>query len=79
MPRTPTIAVDLAKSVFEVACSDRPGRVRARHRFTRAQFARFVATTPAATVVMEACGTGLPSITWTVDGFRTQFRDRLLS
>ena len=66
MPRTPTIAVDLAKSVFEVACSDRPGRVRARHRFTRAQFARFVAT-------------GLPSIAWTVDGFRTQFRDRLLS
>ena len=57
MPRTPTIAVDLAKSVFEVACSDRPGRVRARHRFTRAQFARFVTTTAPATVVMEACGT----------------------
>jgi transposase len=57
MPRTPTIAVDLAKSVFEVACSDRPGRVAARHRFTRAQFARFVATTPPVTVVMEASGT----------------------
>ncbi|MFN8641086.1 MAG: hypothetical protein U0802_05275 [Candidatus Binatia bacterium] len=28
MPCTPTIAVDLAKSAFEVACSDRPGRVR---------------------------------------------------
>ena len=57
MPRTPTIAVDLAKSVFEVACSDRPGRVRARHRFTRAQFARFVATSAPATLGMEACGT----------------------
>ncbi|MFN8643241.1 MAG: hypothetical protein U0802_16870 [Candidatus Binatia bacterium] len=54
---TPTIAVDLAKSVFEVACSDRPGRVRARHRFTRAQFAHFVATAAPATLVMEACGT----------------------
>jgi transposase len=57
MPRTPTIAVDLAKSVFEVAISARAGRVTQRHRFTRAQFARFVATTPPATVLMEACGT----------------------
>ena len=57
MPRTPTIAVDLAKSVFEVAISARAGRVAQRHRFTRAQFARFVATTPPATVLMEACGT----------------------
>ena len=57
MPRTATIAVDLAKSVFEVAVSTRPGRVSARHRLTRPQFARFVATTPPATVVMEACGT----------------------
>ena len=52
-----TIAVDLAKSVFEVALSARPGRVTARHRFTRSQFAHFVATTAPATVVMEACGT----------------------
>ena len=57
MPRTATIAVDLAKSVFEVAVSTQPGRVSARHRLTRPQFARFVATTPPATVVMEACGT----------------------
>lgn len=57
MPRSATIAVDLAKSVFEVAVSTRPGRVTQRHRFTRAQFARFVATTPPATVLMEACGT----------------------
>jgi hypothetical protein len=31
-----TIAVDLAKSVFEVAVSDTPGRVRIRRRLTRA-------------------------------------------
>ena len=57
MPRSATIAVDLAKAVFEVAVSTPPGHVRARHRLTRPQFARFVATTPPATVVMEACGT----------------------
>lgn len=52
-----TIAVDVAKSVFEVAISDRPGRVRERHRLSRSQFSRFVAQRPPATVVMEACGT----------------------
>jgi transposase len=57
MRTTPTIAVDVAKSVFEVAVSTRPGRVAARHRLTRAQFARFVATQPPATLLMEACGT----------------------
>lgn len=51
-----TIAVDLAKSVFEVAVSDTPGHVTTRHRLTRAQFARFVATAPPATVLLEACG-----------------------
>jgi transposase len=56
MPST-VIAVDVAKSVFEVAVSTRPGRVAERHRLTRLQFARFVATRPAATVLMEACGT----------------------
>ena len=52
----PTIAVDVAKSVFEVAVSTRPGRVAERHRLTRPQFARFVALHPPATVLMEACG-----------------------
>lgn len=51
-----TIAVDLAKSVFEVAVSETPGHVTARHRLTRAQFHRFVATAPPATVLLEACG-----------------------
>ena len=51
-----TIAVDVAKSVFEVAVSRRPGRVAERHRLTRQRFARFLAEQPPATVVMEACG-----------------------
>jgi len=52
-----TIAVDLAKSVFEVAMSERPGKVAARRRLSRAQFSRFLATQAPATIVMEACGT----------------------
>jgi transposase len=52
-----TIAVDLAKSVFEVAVSQRPGKVSARRRLSRGQFSRFLAEQAPATVVMEACGT----------------------
>src|SRR5262245_7851663 len=52
-----TIAVDLAKSVFEVAISQRVGRVTERRRLTRPQFSRFLAEQAPATVVMEACGT----------------------
>ena len=51
----PTIAVDLAKSVFEIAVSVEPGVVSERHRVSRAGFARFFVNRPAATVVMEAC------------------------
>ena len=51
-----TIGVDVAKSVFEVAVSNRPGRIVKRHRLSRGQFARFLATRAPATVVMEACG-----------------------
>jgi len=51
-----TIAVDLAKSVYELAVSHRAGVIARRHRLTRAQFVRFYANTPAATFVLEACG-----------------------
>ena len=51
-----TIAVDLAKSVFQVAISHRPGHVAEEHRLSRARFLRFLATRPAATVLLEACG-----------------------
>jgi transposase len=51
-----TIAVDVAKSVFEVAVSEKPGRVSERHRLSRTHFSRFLGRRPPATVVMEACG-----------------------
>ena len=51
-----TIAVDLAKSVFQVAISHHPGRVDEEHRLSRGRFLTFFATQPAATVLLEACG-----------------------
>jgi transposase len=56
MPNDTRIAVDVAKAVFEIAVSDRPGRVTRRERLPRARFLAFFAQHPAATVVMEACG-----------------------
>ena len=38
-----TIAVDLAKTVFEIAVSDEPGRIRQRQRLRRAGFRRHLA------------------------------------
>ncbi len=51
-----TIAVDLAKSVFEIAVSVEPGRVSEHHRLSRNAFAAFFVQRPRATVLMEACG-----------------------
>ena len=52
-----TVAVDLAKTVFELAVANGQWRLTARHRFNRRQCARFLSTTPATHIVMEACGT----------------------
>ncbi len=53
-----TVAVDLAKDVFEVALANRAGRIVERKRLTRPQFERFIdGLTPETEVVMEACGT----------------------
>lgn len=52
-----TVAVDVAKTVFEVAIANRQWHIVARHRFNRRQFTQFLATTSPAHVVMEACGT----------------------
>ena len=53
-----TIAVDLAKSVFEVAVSQRPGqRGRAPPALARASSRASWPSRAPATVVMEACGT----------------------
>lgn len=51
-----TIAVDLAKSVFQVAVSHRIGHVTSEHRLRRSQMMPFFAQQPAATVLLEACG-----------------------
>ncbi len=56
MGNSTTIAVDLAKSVFEVAVSEVPGRVSARKRVNRAGLVSFFANRPPAVVLMEACG-----------------------
>ena len=42
-----TVAVDVAKSVFQVAISHTPGRVDAEHRLSRARFLPFFANHPA--------------------------------
>ncbi len=53
-----TIAVDLAKDVFEVAVGNGAGGILGRHRLTRRRFERFLAAQAAGTeIVMEACGT----------------------
>jgi len=51
-----TIAVDLAKSVFQVAISHRPGHVDEERRLSREHFLTFFAQQPPATIVLEACG-----------------------
>ncbi len=51
----PTIAVDLAKNVFEIAISNYPGKVAERHRLSRSRLLRFFAQRPQATVLLEAC------------------------
>jgi len=52
---TTTIAVDLAKSVFQVAISRRTGVVSESHRLSRTKFKRFFAEHQPATVLLEAC------------------------
>jgi len=51
-----TVAVDLAKHVFELAVADQHGRVIEHQRLTRAQFERWFANREVGRVVMEACG-----------------------
>jgi transposase len=51
-----TVAVDLAKNVFELAVADRHWKVTERARLTRPQFQRWFANKGVGLVVMEACG-----------------------
>lgn len=50
------VALDLAKNVFELAVSEVPGRVSQRRRLRRAELLPFLAQLPAATLLLEACG-----------------------
>lgn len=50
------IAADLAKTVFQIAVSRRPGRVAEEHRLSRTGFERFFAERQPAMVLLEACG-----------------------
>ena len=56
MAENMTVAVDLAKNVFELAISEIPGRVSRRKRLKRAEMMPFFAQLPKATVLLEACG-----------------------
>ena len=51
-----TIAVDLAKTVFEIAVSHQPGRIALRKRLSRTKFLQFFVQQPPALVLLEACG-----------------------
>ena len=52
-----TVAIDVAKNVFELAAADEHWRVVERARLTRGQFERWFANRSARLVVMEACAT----------------------
>ena len=53
---TTQVAVDLAKSVFQVSVSHSPGRVDEQHRLSRRRFPTFFLNHPPTHVLMEACG-----------------------
>lgn len=50
------VAVDLSKSVFEVAVSLSPGRLSERHRLDRPRFETWIAEAPRSLFLLEACG-----------------------
>ena len=51
-----TVAVDLAKSVFQIAVADDKWKLVEQHRLTRLQFQRWFANREVGLVIMEACG-----------------------
>lgn len=53
---TTTVAVDLAKSVFQLAVADATWKVIESHRLSRTQFERWFANRHVDLVLMEACG-----------------------
>src|SRR5262245_58067490 len=51
-----TVAVDLAKDVFELAVSPRPGTISKRLRLNRSALRRWFARRRSCRVLLEACG-----------------------
>lgn len=51
-----TVAVDLAKNVFELVVADGHWKINERARLTRSQFERWFDNRSVKTVIMEACG-----------------------
>lgn len=51
-----TVAVDLAKSVFQIAVADEHRRIVETQRLTRTQFERWFANRSVFLVIMQACG-----------------------
>jgi transposase len=54
--KSTTVAVDLAKSVFQLAVADASWCVIEQHRLTRSQFERWFVNRDISLVIMEACG-----------------------
>jgi transposase len=54
--KSTTVAVDLAKSVFQLAVTDASWRVIEQHRLTRSQFDKWFINRDVSLVIMEACG-----------------------
>lgn len=50
------IGIDLGKNSFHIHCQDRHGKAVYRKKYTRPKLIEFLATCPATTIAMEACG-----------------------
>jgi transposase len=59
-----TVAVDLAKSVFQLAVADEHWRVVDTQRLTRTQFERWFLNREVNLVIMEACGSAHHWVRW---------------
>ncbi len=55
------IGIDLGKNSFHIHCQDHRGKAVYRKKFTRPKLIEFLATCPATTIAMEACGGSQPA------------------
>jgi transposase len=56
MNQVSTVGLDLAKHIFQLHGADSAGAVVFRKKLRRGQLLAFLATLPACTVALEACG-----------------------